>query len=117
MNELSSNSSEEVKIILVGNKNDLIEEKKISHNQGLKFAEDNKLANFFETSSKNGDNINELFIYSASILYKEYLKYKSIDDSSILNDKFLYNSNIELQNIVLNKNEENKEPENSKCYC
>ena len=57
----------EVLICLVGNKCDLENRRAISFEEGQKFAEDNQLL-FFETSAKDGTNIEEIFIQSASNL-------------------------------------------------
>ena len=57
----------DVLIILVGNKCDLEGKRAVSVEEGQKFANDNQLL-FFETSAKNGTNIEEIFTESASIL-------------------------------------------------
>ncbi|MHA1300330.1 MAG: Rab family GTPase [Candidatus Helarchaeota archaeon] len=51
----------EVPIILVGNKIDLINEKKITTEQGEKLAQDLNAYKFFETSAKTGDRVQEIF--------------------------------------------------------
>ena len=57
----------EVLICLVGNKCDLENRRAISFEEGQKFADDNQLL-FFETSAKDGTNIEEIFIQTASNL-------------------------------------------------
>ena len=50
----------DILICLVGNKTDLEEKRAVQRAEGEKFAEDNGLL-FFETSAKNGQNIEEMF--------------------------------------------------------
>ena len=50
----------DILVCLVGNKIDLEDKRVISTEQGQKFAEDNGLL-FFETSAKNGTNVDEIF--------------------------------------------------------
>ena len=57
----------DVLICLLGNKCDLEGRRAISYEEGEKFATDNQLL-FFETSAKDGTNIQEIFNESASIL-------------------------------------------------
>lgn len=56
--------------LLVGNKTDLAEKRKISSEEAQKFAEVNELQ-YFETSALNGDGITEVFMKGATdILHK-----------------------------------------------
>ena len=54
-------------ICLVGNKIDLEDKREVSYEEGKNFAEENDLL-FFETSVKDGNNIQEIFLESATIL-------------------------------------------------
>ena len=54
-------------ICLVGNKIDLEDKREVSYEEGKNFAEENDLL-FFETSAKDGNNIQEIFLESATIL-------------------------------------------------
>ena len=54
-------------ICLVGNKIDLEDKREVSYEEGKNFAEENDLL-FFETSAKDGNNIREIFLESATIL-------------------------------------------------
>ena len=58
--EIKSNSQELAKMILVGNKCDLINERKIKKEEGENYAK-NKKIRFFEVSAKEGTNINTAF--------------------------------------------------------
>ena len=59
INEAKDNNSD-IKIILIGNKLDFENERKVAQERALKFAENNSLQ-YFETSAKNGKNIHKSF--------------------------------------------------------
>ena len=73
--ELKLNNSPDTKIILVGNKLDLQNDRKIAYEEGQKFADDYGFIDFFETSAKTGKNIKKMFIKIANILYEDHLNY------------------------------------------
>ena len=62
INEIKEEISENVTIILIGNKIDNEAERKISKEQGEKLANDFHVQ-FFETSAKTGEGINESVFY------------------------------------------------------
>jgi len=64
------------KIILVGNKSDLEESRKVSKDEGEKFAQEHKLDMFFETSAKSGYNAQMTLIEAEKLLYREYIENK-----------------------------------------
>lgn len=70
MNELTSVAGEEVKMLMVGNKTDLVEDRKVSLEEGKKLAEDLGLS-YLETSAKTGDNVNRAFGSLAFLLVKD----------------------------------------------
>jgi len=57
----------DILICLIGNKIDLEEKREVSYEEGKNFAEENNLL-FFETSAKDGNNIQEIFLESATLL-------------------------------------------------
>lgn len=61
-------------VVLLGNKSDLVEEKKVSPKEGKDLAETLK-TKYYETSAKNGNNIDE----SIHFLIEEIIKKKEID--------------------------------------
>ena len=75
LNELKINSNPDIKLFLIGNKVDLINDRKIESKQGQDFANENNFSYFMETSAKDGTNTKEMFIYAAKILYIEHLNY------------------------------------------
>ena len=80
--ELKTMSSPDIKIILVGNKKDLENERKVSYEEGQSVAKEYGFQQFFETSAKTGENIKEMFLKISNILYKDYLKYCDSSDST-----------------------------------
>ena len=79
LKELKVNNSPDTKIILVGNKSDLEEGREVQYEEGKKFAEDFQFIDFFETSAKTGENIHNMFIRAANVLYEEHNKYKDCE--------------------------------------
>ncbi len=67
--DISNNISGELYGIILGNKNDLLDERKISSNKAQILAKKLNL-NYFETSALTGENINESFSKMAEALYK-----------------------------------------------
>jgi len=74
--ELRSRSSPDVKIFLIGNKNDLEVKRVVTTEQGETFYKQNQLNLFMESSAKTGFNVQQIFIKAAEILYNDYNKYK-----------------------------------------
>ena len=70
--EIKSNSQELSQVILVGNKCDIIDERKIKTDDGKAYAK-KKNIKFFEVSAKEGTNVNQVF----ESLVKNILKYYS----------------------------------------
>ena len=58
--EIINNCKKKIKVILLGNKKDLKDQRKISHKKGIKLAEKNKFA-FMETSCEINYNVADAF--------------------------------------------------------
>ena len=107
--ELKSNSKNNIKIILVGNKTDLDKERKISFEEGENLKNKHKLDYFIETSAKNGNNAKNALIEAGKLLYKEYIKIREKEDNNINeDDKHSHKIGKESNNI-------NKEIKKKKC--
>ena len=75
LKEVKLQSHPDVKIILIGNKSDLKEERTVSFEEAKRFKEENQLLYFEETSAKTVINAKEVFTEAARILYMERQKY------------------------------------------
>ena len=106
LKEIKINNNPDAKIFLIGNKQDLEEERKISYEEGKNFANELDFLKFFEASAKNGFNAKEIFIEAAFLLYEDYIEYKltSSHNSSIYS---------ELDVKILNKNASNNASNNA----
>ena len=68
--DCKNQSPKTIFMILVGNKCDLEDKRQVSYEEGKELAERNELL-FFETSAKDGINVNELFLNSAKEIAKK----------------------------------------------
>ena len=76
LKELKTHSNPDAKVFLIGNKNDLENDRKVNKEEGKKFISDYNLNFFSESSAKTGFNAKNIFIKAAFELYDDYLKYK-----------------------------------------
>ena len=93
LSELKENAPKDITIILIGNKNDLENERQVSYEEGENFAKENGLL-FLETSAKTAHNIVEAFNLSAM---------------KILNNIPKNGEKIPKENIKIEKEENNKD--------
>jgi GTPase SAR1 family protein len=105
LKELKTHANPDIKVFLIGNKIDLIENRKVSSEEAQKLREDYMLNLYMETSAKTGVNAREIFIEAAKILYKEYNQYKKVDEEK----------KIKLPN--LSEQDPNDVIERKKCSC
>ena len=68
-----SNPYSEKNVVLIGNKSDLIEKREVKEEEIDSFAKDNNIK-YFETSAKDGKNIDESFYYIAEKLIEQFEK-------------------------------------------
>ena len=100
-----------VLMVLVGNKVDLEDKREVSYEEGENFAKDNSML-FYETSAKNGDNIENIFYDSTEIIAKK------IDEGYY--DLNRENCGIKIglnppENIILNEATANRDNNNGYC--
>jgi Ras-related protein Rab-6A len=99
MDDIKKNADKDIRILLVGNKLDKIEDRVISSYEVEKFTDDHKIDNFFEASAKEGTNTKEIFISAAKILYKSYIQGESKNTSKKDNIKLNENKGIDSKEI------------------
>ena len=75
LKEIKINSNPDIKIILIGNKADLENEREVTYEEAKKYKEENQIVYFEETSAKTGLNAKKVFEESAKILYTEHKNY------------------------------------------
>lgn len=86
-------------IVIVGNKTDLTDSRKIKETEGQAFAKENKFL-FFEVSAKENTNIKSLFFHSiVEIPYFNSFKSKDDTDNKNLKEEFEY-ENSDIYNAI-----------------
>ena len=78
--ECKMNGNRSLTLVLVGNKIDLISERKITYEEGEQYAMKNGML-FFETSAKTADGINKIF-YDTAVAVNEKINEGVIDPSN-----------------------------------
>ena len=73
LEQIRLNAPEHTKCIVAGNKCDLEEKREVNKNEGEDFSKENNI-NFFETSAKEGTNVNEIFQVLSNEIIKEIQK-------------------------------------------
>jgi len=102
--EIEKNANKNVFKLLIGNKNDLESERKVSYNEGKEFADSNGMQ-FIETSAKTSDKVYDAF----KLLTNEIIK------NNLNKDKVMTNKGTE-RKIELNKGADlNKKKEKTCC--
>ena len=72
------NGPEQKNIILIGNKKDMVDERQVTQEEAGLFSETNNMI-YFETSAKDGDNIEYVFSYAAEKLLEFYCSQNEAD--------------------------------------
>ncbi|MCQ2820557.1 MAG: hypothetical protein MJ252_25105, partial [archaeon] len=67
----SSNPNFKKNVVLIGNKIDLEEQREVNKEDAENYAKDNDMI-YWETSAKDGNNVEEVFHYIAKYLYDNF---------------------------------------------
>ena len=99
MNEVTKKGKTDMQFLLVGNKKDLINDRKVTEQKGIDKAKELNM-NLFEASALEKTNVNEAFNYLVKEIYLNIRKEKNINTN---NDEKIGQSGI-----TLNTNKKNK---------
>ena len=83
-----SNPDVEKNVILIGNKSDLVDKIEVTKEEIEKFIKDNNI-NYFETSAKDGKNIDECFTFIAEKLMKQNANKENNEKNDIIKNENL----------------------------
>ena len=108
--EIKSNSEPDIKIILVGNKSDLEDKREVSKESVQNLIKDLDFDLYLETSAKNGENVEKLFVEASKILYNEYSKINNFQK------KRIHLNHSKNNNLVLRKSFIKKQKKRN-CQC
>ena len=104
------NGPEQKNIILIGNKKDLEDKRQVTHEEAETFSENNNMI-YFETSAKDGDNIDYVFNYTAEKLLEFYCN----SDEAILRRELTPHNEKQVQNFQDVRIEQNKTKQKKCC--
>ena len=82
IDEIKNNEGEQPIVILVGNKSDILDERKISNEEIKEFCKKNNLENYFETSAKTGENVHEMFQSAVKQLFNRFIEPINIENQN-----------------------------------
>jgi len=108
LNDIKIQSNPDIKIILVGNKADLNDNREVTKEEGEEFAQKNGISYFLETSAKTGFNVKDIFIKAGKILYEEHLKKR---------DNKIPSSSLPYIKEETNLSTESEQPRRKGCFC
>ncbi len=103
--ELKEQSSPDIKIILVGNKNDLSNKRAVKEDEVQKLIKEYDIDYYIETSAKTGENVEKLFVEASKILYKEYMEITKNQKKKNKKEQTINIQDLDIGN------------EESKCWC
>ena len=104
LDEIKSQTHPNLKIFLIGNKEDLKDQRVVSKENAEELAKEHNLDLFMETSAKTGNNAKEVFIKAAQILLEDYKNFKDNEGKDT-------NMSVEKSSISLSSQDENKDGE------
>jgi len=81
LQEIDKYATEQVKILLVGNKSDLSTKRAVSYEEGKEFADSLGLS-FIETSAKSSSNVEKAFIHMTSQIKERYIVQSTLKNTT-----------------------------------
>ena len=98
LNEIKTKGNPDISIILIGNKADLENKRKVTKEMAIEWCENNGIKTFIETSAKDGKNVEDIFNEAAKILLEQHQKHTN----RIKNTESM--RNVFIENKALDKN-------------
>ena len=86
LDEIRINANEDIKLILIGNKDDLNDSREVSYEEGKEFSKNNGFDFFMESSAKKGDSSFSILSKAAEILFYFEHKKKNNKNTNGTND-------------------------------
>ena len=74
LKEIKQHAAEDVRVYLIGNKSEMVEQREVTMERAKEFAREQKIARVYETSAKTGFNVEEVFSCVAKELYIQVKK-------------------------------------------
>ena len=78
LKEIKYKSNPDIKIILIGNKCDLTEERKVTYAEGKTYFNNYEFDRFYELSAKIGEKTEEILINVAKTILSEFSDYQNL---------------------------------------
>ena len=112
LNEIKEKGNPDIKLFLIGNKNDLEDIRRVSEEQAKKFSMENGLDLFLESSAKTGFNAQKIFVEAARALLEQKLSYsgreRESNYESIDSSRMSYEFSTEIHPILVFEDENEK---------
>ena len=95
----SNNPQFQKNVVLIGNKSDLVDSREITRAEAENFAKMNKMV-YWETSAKEGNNVEEVFTYIGQLLFETYKDENALVGNSLFMNKDNTQSDSKFTNIL-----------------
>ena len=111
LNEIKEKGNPNIKIFLIGNKNDLEDIRTVSEKQAAKFSNDHGFDLFLEASAKTGFNAKKIFVEAARSLLEQNLSFLERDSNNESKDssRVSYEFSHEMNSALVFKDENNRQ--------
>ena len=95
----SNNPQFQKNVVLIGNKSDLVDNREITRAEAENFAKMKKMV-YWETSAKEGNNVEEVFTYIGQLLFETYKDENALVGNSLFMNKDNTQSDSKFTNIL-----------------